>query len=227
MPSRKPGGFFLFHNNGLSLAYLALFLACVGGQALAGFRVENEERQEHSHPSIGFAGYLKSSHFWQALAENWESEFLQMGSYVILTIFLFQKGSSESKDPEKENETDKEPEPGKAPSDAPWPVRVGGPILSLYRNSLGLAFLALFAASFVLHAYSGVGKHNAQETLHGGRTMNVREFMFSSEFWFESMQNWQSEFLAVFCMVVLSIFLRQKGSPESKPLAAPHRATGK
>jgi hypothetical protein len=224
MPEQKRRSF--LRDNGLSLVYLGLFLACTAGQSVAGFRSYNDSQEEHSQPQVSYPRYLAGAHFWQALAENWESEFLQMGTYVLFTVFLFQKGSSESKDPEGEEEVDQEPGPGRLSKDAPWPMRVGGLPKVIYRNSLGMAFMLLFILSFALHAYAGAAKYNDEETAHGRPAITVNQFVLTSEFWFESMQNWQSEFLAVFSMVFLSIFLRQKGSPESKPVAAANSSTG-
>jgi hypothetical protein len=156
--------------------------------------------------------------------ENWESEFLQMAVYVLLTVFLYQKGSSESKDPDEKAEVDREPDPRRP--GAPWPVRRGGMILSLYRNSLGIALSALFLLSFVLHAVGGAGEFNEERAQHGSEPLTVVQYLGTSRFWFESLQNWQSEFLSIGVMVVLSIFLRQQGSPESKPVDAAHGETG-
>lgn len=216
-----------FRDNGLCLVYLGLFLICAAGQSAAGFRVYNQGQEEHGQSPTTYPRYLENAHFWQAISENWESEFLQMGTYILFTVFLFKKGSSESKDPEGKEDSDREPGKGAVPKDAPWPVRAGGPAKVIYQNSLGLAFLLLFMSSFALHACSGARNHNAEEAAHGGRALTVEEFVLSSQFWFESMQNWQSEFLSVFSMVFLSIYLRQKGSPESKPVTASHRSTGK
>jgi uncharacterized protein DUF6766 len=226
-PKPKPKSKHFFKDNGLSLVFFGLFAACLAGQSLAGWLTYNNEQREHEEPGISYSGYLGNPHFWQAVGENWESEFLQMAAYVLLTVFLFQRGSSESKDPDKEEDVDKEPDPRHLPKDAPGPVRAGGFIHSLYRYSLTLAFVALFLVSFFLHALSGMGLYNAEELSHGQPAITLGRFLVSSEFWFESMQNWQSEFLAVFSMVVLSIFLRQKGSPESKPVAAAHSETGR
>lgn len=224
MPKKKRRVF--LKNNGLSLAYLLLFLLCLGGQSLAGWRTYNKDQAKHQESQTTYVSYLGNSHFWQAVGENWESEFLQMSFYVFFTIFLFQKGSSESKDPEGREPVDREPSKGRVPKDAPWPVHQGGMVYAIYKNSLTLVFLLLFLLSFSLHAVTGVRKHNAEETAHGGQDVGLPEYLFSSDFWFESLQNWQSEFLAVFSMVFLSIYLRQKGSPESKPVAAAHAATG-
>jgi hypothetical protein len=225
MPKSKSGGF--FRNNGLSLVFGALFLISLGAQSYSGWHVYNQEQSEHEESRISYPAYLVNAHFWQAVGENWESEFLQMGTYVLFTVFLFQLGSAESKDPEGEEDVDKEPARGHVPKDAPWPVRAGGLALGVYRYSLSLAFLALFLVSMVLHALAGVRKHNAEELAHGQPAESLLGYATSSEFWFESMQNWQSEFLAVLAMVYLSIYLRQKGSPESKPLAAAHSDTGR
>ena len=157
---------------------------------------------------MGFGPYLTSGHFWQATAENWESEFLQMGVYVLITAYLFQKGSAESNDPDK---PDKESAAGHR-----W----------LYRHSLSLAFLALFLLSFAVHGVKGLEKFNEQRAEHGEPPVPLSGYLSDAEFWFESFQNWQSEFLAVLAIVVLSIFLREQNSPESKKLSSPHSETG-
>ena len=211
----------LFRDNGLSIVLIVLFIAFWALQAITGWSVFNEEQKEHGGQILGFGSYLVSAHFLEATAENWESEFLQMGMYVFLTVFLFQRGSAESKSPDKREDVDEVPRnPG---PDAPGPVRKGGWIRTLYAYSLTLTFLALFLASFAVHAIGGAHLDNAERAAHGQPAQTVLEFMNSSQFWFEAMQNWQSEFLAVFSIVVLTIFLRQKGSPESKPLAMPHK----
>jgi hypothetical protein len=212
--------------NGLSLVFLGLFLAALAGQSLAGWHEHNEEQREHGQPAVPYLEYLAGAHFWEATTENWESEFLQMGFYVVFTAFLFQRGSSESKDPDAEEDVDADPFTSTRP-DAPWPVKRKGWILRLYQHSLSLAFLLLFLTSFAGHAVSGAREQNADRLAHGEPPLSVLEYVGSSTFWFESLQNWQSEFLAVLAMVVLSIFLRQRGSPESKPVDAPHHETGR
>ncbi len=215
-----------FRNNGLSITLIGIFLLLWLGQSLAGHAVDNEDRKEHDKPQQSYVQYLSSGHFWQATFENWESEFLQMAGYIILTTFLYQKGSAESKDPDKHEETDDEPEAHKDDPDVPGPVKTGGWQLMIYRNSLSIALLGLFFFSFAGHALGGAIQYNAEQIEHGQKAISTWEFVKSSEFWFESMQNWQSEFLAVFAIVVLSIRLRQHGSPESKPVHAPHSETG-
>jgi hypothetical protein len=216
----------ILRDNGLSLTLVALFLGFWIGQALVGHRQHNEEQQRHGRPSITLAEYLKSSEFLEATAENWESEFLQMGAYVVLTCFLFQRGSSESKKIGETEPVDRDPRKSRHKRNVPWPVKRGGWMLGLYANSLSIAFLLLFLTSFVLHAIAGARARNDEALLHGAASISTLEYMGSAQFWFESLQNWQSEFLAIAAMVVLSIFLRQKGSPESKPVDAPHAQTG-
>jgi hypothetical protein len=149
-----------------------------------------------------------------------------MGAYVFLTIFLFQKGSSESKDPDEESPQDKDPREERNKPGVPWPVRKGGWWLKLYENSLVLAFLLLFFMSVVIHAIGGAHHYNEEQIAHGKDPITVLGYFKTTRFWFESFQNWQSEFLAIAAMVVLSIFLRQRGSPESKPVAATMSQTG-
>lgn len=215
-----------WRDNGLSITLAALFVVFFCGQAISGWLNFNEEKKEHGGSPIAFTAYLHTGAFGEAVFENWESEFLQMGIYVILTVFLFQRGSSESKDPDKREEVDKEPLRSKHQADAPLPVRKGGILLKLYNYSLFIAFIALFFMSFAGHALCGLRAYNDEALEHGQKTTTLLGYVSSSQFWFESFQNWQSEFLAIFCIVVLSIWLRQRGSPESKPVAAPHNSTG-
>ncbi len=214
--------------NGLSLVILAVFAVCMAAQTWAGRLQYNEERQRHGEPALPLADYLRSGHFWEATAENWESEFLQMAAYVLLTAGLFQKGSSESKRLDRPEAVDRDPRDarGEALAHAPWPVRKGGWILAIYEQSLSIAFIVLFLASFWIHALGGARARSVEAALHGGEAVPVSEYLATPQFWFESFQNWQSEFLSLVAMVVLSIWLRQRGSPESKPVDAPHAQTG-
>jgi hypothetical protein len=215
-----------WHYHSLTIVLFGAFLACLLGQTLTGFSVYNEDRQEHSQSQVTMATYLTSGHFGEAVFENWESEFLQMAAYIVLTVFLFQKGSAESKDPDAPEESDEKPESKQNDPNAPWPVRKGGVILTLYKNSLLIAFSLLFIMSFVLHAVEGARENCREGVIHQQECESVMEYATGPQFWFESFQNWQSEFLAVGSIVVLSIFLRQQGSPESKSVAAPHSTTG-
>jgi hypothetical protein len=206
----------VLRENGLSIVVFGLFLLCMVGQVSSGHLQYNEERRERGESSLELSDYLTSGHFLEATAENWESEFLQMAAYVLLTVFLYQKGSSESKRLDEPEAVDRDPRAARLKSDAPWPVRRGGWILRVYENSLSIAFLLLFAASFALHACGGAREEN----------VSTLQYVATSKFWFESFQNWQSEFLSLAAMAVLSIFLRQRGSPESKPVDAAHSDTG-
>jgi hypothetical protein len=214
-------------NNGLGLVAGGLFLGCLVAQALCGWHVYNQEQLEHGQAAVGLWTYLGSGNFGESVFENWESEFLQIALFVLLTKFLYQKGSSESKDPEQpEDDTDKDPRLESRKPGAPWPVRKGGLILAVYERSLFLAMALLFVASFLLHAYGGVNNYNEEQLEHGGTTITFFQYVATSQFWFESFQNWQSEFLAVGALIVFSIYLRERGSPQSKPVAAPHTETG-
>jgi hypothetical protein len=216
----------ILHENGLSLAVFAIFLVCMGGQVLSGQLQYNEERKEHGESPVALGTYLKSGHFIEATAENWESEFLQMAAYVLFTVFLFQRGSSESKKIGQKEAVDRDPRRVRLKPDTPWPVRRGGWVLRVYENSLSLAFLLLFVVSFVLHVVGGSRDYNEDQLSHGGETLTSIQYLQTSQFWFESFQNWQSEFLSLAAMAVLSIYLRQRGSPESKPVDAAHSDTG-
>ena len=215
----------VLRDNALSLTMFGMFLVFLVAQSFAGFRSNNNDNQEHGQPRESYTEYLASGAFVEATFENWESEFLQMGVYVLFTAWLIQKGSPESKNPEGE-ESDADPRAERDNPDAPGPVRRGGLALTLYEHSLSIALLALFLLSFVLHALGGHAEYDQQQLEHGQAAVSLWGFVTSSEFWFQSMQNWQSEFLAVGALAVLGIFLRQRGSPESKPVAAPHAQTG-
>ena len=203
---------FLFEN-GLVLAATALFLFSFAGQVLTGHAVYNEEQRAHASPTISVGAYLRTGDFLEATAENWESEFLQMAVFVLLTVFLYQRGSSESKTIEEPDAVDQRPEEARDDPDAPGPVRRGGAALWLYKHSLSIALFTLFAVSFLGHAV-------------GGSAVSALGYLATSRFWFESFQNWQSEFLSVGVLVLFSIWLREQGSPQSKPVAAPHSDTG-
>jgi hypothetical protein len=209
--------------NGLSIILFSLFFFFLVGQVLTGWNEYNSEQREHNSAGISLGHYLTTGHFGEAVFENWESEFLQMSAYVLLTIWFRQKGSAESKRLTGEEEVDREPDAKK--KDAPGLVRRGGVALKLYENSLSLAFIALFIASFLMHGVEGTRSYNEGQREHNEATVSVTGYMSTSRFWFESFQNWQSEFLATGSIVLLSVWLRQKGSPESKPVDAPHAET--
>lgn len=210
-----------FYRNGLSIAVLVFMLLTWVGQILTGHVVYNDELRELGAPQLSLLSYLTSGHFVSATFENWESEFLQMGMYVLLSVSLRQKGSAESR-PLDHSQEEERIESGPTP----WPARAGGVWRTLYGHSLAIAFGVLFVLSFVLHL-DGSWRHElVQRQFEGQPTLGLWDHLASAQFWFESFQNWQSEFLAVAALVLLTIFLRQKDSPQSKPIEAPHSQTG-
>jgi hypothetical protein len=222
-PPRGHEGSFV-HRNGLALACFGFFFLFWAAQSVTGWHVYNEEAATHGQSAVSYGSYLVTGHFLEATFENWESEFLQMFAFVLLTAWLVQRGSAESRGV-GDDPADADPAAHRTDPDAPWPVRRGGLWSKLYENSLLIAFVALFALSIVGHALGGAAEYSEELQAHGEPAASVAEFVASSDFWFQSFQNWQSEFLAVGSIVVLTIFLRQKGSPESKPVHAPNWQT--
>ena len=214
----------MWKNNNLSIVLFLLFAASLVGQSLSGWKAHNQDQRDHGEPEIRYVEFVRSSDFGETVFENWESEFLQMAFYVMLTAFLIQKGSAESKKHDGQEEVDEDPEAHSADPDAPGPVKRGGWILSVYKYSLSIALLLLFLGSFIGHAAAGARKYSEEQLEHGSPPVGMFEYMGNPRFWYESFQNWQSEFLAVLTIVVLSIWLRERGSAESKPVAAPHLA---
>jgi hypothetical protein len=203
-------------NNGLSLTLFGLFVVFGVGQVMTGIREYNDDRQQQGEPPVGYRAYLQTGAFLEATMENWESEFLQMSAYVVLTTFLYQKGSAESKDPNANGER----RPARSSATSGRLRRV------LYENSLSLALLSLFVVSFALHAVGGAAAYSEERMALGQPAIGALAYLTTSRFWFESFQNWQSEFLSIGVMVVFTVFLRQKGSPESKSIDAPDSQTG-
>ena len=196
----------------------------LAGQAFTGVQQYNEFLSDHNYHTVSLFQYLCTGHFIQATFENWESEFFQMGLFIWFTVFLKQKGSSESKKIGVKEEVDREP---KNRTNAPWAIKKGGFILSVYKHSLSLSLLLLFLISFVLHWYGSNKDFNQINMLEGKDTESMYAYLSNSRLWFESFQNWQSEFLSVFAIIFLSIYLREFGSPQSKPVDAPYAETEK
>jgi len=213
-------------DRGLTLTLLSMFAVCLVGQVATGWAEYNAERDAHRQPAVTLTTYLGTGHLWEAVFENWESEFLQMAVFVLLTTFLVQKGSPESRRPAVKEPVDLDPRRFAHEPDAPWPVRRGGWMLTIYEHSLGLAFVLLFLISWAGHALGGFAEYAADERLHAQPPPTLADYVVSPRFWFESFQNWQSEFLAIASMVWLAVYLRQRWSPESKPVHAPHAETG-
>jgi uncharacterized protein DUF6766 len=212
--------------NGLSIAIFGLFAVFLVAQSITGWHAYESDLAEHGADTLSYAAYLTTGHFVEAVFENWESEFLQMASYIVLTVWLVQKGSPESKPLQEAVKGSEEPGVEVDPKRARGPVRRGGWFLRIYEHSLSLAFAVLFLMAIVLHAVGGAREFNSEQVLHGEPPITVAKFVTTSTFWFQSFQNWQSEFLAMGTLVVLSIFLRERGSPQSKPVEAPHDQTG-
>ena len=208
-----------FYRNSLSIVLIALMLIFWLGQFLTGWKTDNDELAEQGQKLLDFGQYLHSGHFIQATFENWESEFLQMMLYILLTVSLRQKGFSESKSLTEKEDVDKEPS---VHPKAPWPVKKGGIWLKVYNHSLSLAFGILFLISFSLHFYGSYKAFNTEQFIKRKAMVTAYQYLSESRFWFESFQNWQSEFLAVASIVLLSIWLREKGSPQSKPVDMAH-----
>ena len=195
-----------------------MFLFSALGMIWSGHVAYNEDLREHGSEAVGLLAYLTSGNFLSALFENWESEFLQMSAYVMLTAMLFQRGSAESRDPDDPNRPDDE---------LPTATRKRNPVLSwLYSYSLGIVLALMFIISFALHWWASLVAVNEEALRHGGEVQSLGSYLLDAKLWFESFQNWQSEFMSTAVLVLLSIFLRHKGSPESKPAAAANSETG-
>ena len=214
-------------DRGLTLVLMSMFAVALVGQVGTGLAEYNAERRADGQPQVTLGNYLRTGHPGEALFENWESEFLQMGVFVLLTTFLVQKGSPESRRPDVKELVDIDPRDFAGDPAAPWPVRRGGWILRVYEHSLGLAFILLFLISWTGHALGGYAEYAADQTAHHQPSPAFTDYLTSARFWFESFQNWQSEFLAIAAMVWLAVYLRQRWSPESKPVHAPHAETGR
>jgi hypothetical protein len=223
--SRARRGF--LRDNSLSVVFLAMFLAALAGQALFGHRLYNEEQREHDQPTVSLVEFLGSSRFGVEAAENWQSEFLQFALYIVATIWLVQRGSAESKPPGEEGAgTDEQQLLGRhARSESPRWARAGGVRTLVYSNTLAIAFAGLFLASWLAQSLTGWRDFNDDQATHGEPEVSWLGYLGRPDFWDRTFQNWQSEFLAVGTMAIFSVYLRQRGSPESKPVGMPHERT--
>jgi hypothetical protein len=214
--------------NSLGLFFGALFLAAVTGQAIAGHIAYNEEQIAHGSEAISLGRYLTSSEFGQAVMENWQSEYLQFLVFILATVWVLQKGSPESKPlDESGRESDEEQRIGRhAKSDSPLWARMGGWRAGLYGNSLLIVMALIFLGSWLAQSLTGWNAYNQEQLDHGARQISWIGYLGNAEFWETTLQNWQSEFLAVGSFAVFAIYLRQRGSPESKPVGAAHSDTG-
>jgi hypothetical protein len=215
-------------NHSLSLVFLGMFLAALIGQAIAGHAEYNNEQIAHMSEPISIWRYLVSSNFGQAVMENWQSEYLQFTTFILLTVWLVQKGSPESKKlDEIGRESDEDQKIGEhATERSPKWARARGLKLWLFSNSLVVVMGTIWIGTWFAQSVTGWSNYNAEQIDHQQKTLSWVGYLGSADFWQTTLQNWQSEFLAVGSMAVLSIYLRQRGSPESKPVGAPHEATG-
>lgn len=214
-------------DNALGLGFGLLFLACLVGQAFAGHAQFDEDQIAHGSDPVSLVEYVTSSSFAVDVAENWQSEYLQFFLYVFATVWLVQRGSPESKEPGMEGtESDAEQRVGEHadPASPHW-ARVGGVRTALYSRSLGLVMGAIFLASWGAMSVAGWAAYNADQLAQRQDAVHWSEYLISADFWNRTVQNWQSEMLAVGSMAVLSVYLRQRGSPESKPVGAAHSDT--
>jgi hypothetical protein len=218
----------VWRDNSLSLVFLAFFLAALAGQAIAGWHEYNNDALAHQEATIEFGRYLVSSSFGNAVMENWQSEYLQFTLYILLTVWFIQRGSPESKEPGKSGtESDKDQRVGEyADDDSPHWARMRGVRGWIYSNSLVLAMGTIWLGSWFAQSVTGWSDYSADQLTHRQPRVDYLDYLGSASFWESTLQNWQSEFLAVGSMAVFAVYLRQRGSPESKPVGAPHTATG-
>lgn len=212
-------------DNSLTIVLLLLFVGSIIGQWLTGWHVAIEDATRHGQSVMSLGTYTLSPEFLSSVFENWESEFLQMSAYVVLTAMLVQRGSSESKDPDGPPRDENLAVQAMNP-DAPAILRKGRLARALYSRSLGIALFILFLLSFLMHWTQSAHAAAAEAKEHGEAALSTIAYLGDPQLWFESFQNWQSEFLSTAVLVLLSIVLRQRESPESKPVAAPHSHTG-
>ncbi len=214
--------------NGLTLGFGLIFLLALVGQAVSGVAEFNHQQVVQGGDPVSLLQYVTSSDFAVDVSENWQSEYLQFFLLVLGTVWLAQKGSPESKKLGKAGvESDQEQRVGRhAQADSPLWARVGGLRTAVYANSLGLLMGGIFVLSWLVQSVAGQAAYNAQRLAQREDAVSWLGYATSADFWNRTLQNWQSEFLAVASMAAFSVYLRQRGSPESKPVGAPHEATG-
>jgi hypothetical protein len=218
----------VLRENGLVIFFGTIFLLALVGQSVAGLHDFNDQQVAGGAAPLSWLRYVTSSDFGADVAENWQSEYLQFALYILATVHLVQRGSPESKPLGKEGtESDEDQQVGRhAGDDSPTPARSSGSWLWWYSNSLGLAMGLIFLGSWLAQAVAGRAAYNAEQLRAFEDPLGFGEYLAAPDFWNRTLQNWQSEFLAILSMALLSIYLRQRGSPESKPVGAPHSATG-
>jgi hypothetical protein len=214
--------------NSLAAVFLALFLLALGFQAIAGHAAYNDEQSAHMEAGVTLWEYVTSSSFGVAVMENWQSEYLQFTLFIMLTVWLFQKGSPESKELDKPGrESDRDQRVGRhAREDSPAPARRDGFVRALYENSLLIAMATIWIASWFAQSLTGLVDYNSEQSDHGQPKISWLAYLGNPSFWERTLENWQSELLAVGSMAIFAVYLRQRGSPESKPVGARHEDTG-
>jgi len=215
-------------NNGLSIGFGLIFLASLVGQAISGHASVNHDAFLHHGDPISFWHYVTSALFWTDVMENWQSEYLQFTLYIFATVWLLQKGSNESKPlTDAGAESDEQQKLGSyAKPDSPKWARIGGWRTTIYSNSLLLVMGSIWLLSWFAQSITGRVNYNAEQLDHLAAPVSWTTYVTTSDFWNRTLQNWQSEFLAVGSMAILTVYLRQRGSPESKPVGEPHDVTG-
>jgi len=200
-------------DSSLTIVLFALFVICICAQSFAGWRVQNETLAAHGQASAGYWHYLSTGTFLEGLASNWQAAVLQLASLIVFSSFLYQRGAPHSRDPRKAKRESRR--------------RTGAHATWVYRNSLFLAFLLLFLLAFVLHIGVGASAYNEDRSLAGQPPISIAGFLLSAKFWSTTLQTWQAEYLVIAIYLVFSIFLRQQGSAESKPVGARNTTTGR
>jgi uncharacterized protein DUF6766 len=214
--------------NSLSIFFLVIFLASLAGQAIAGHVQFNHDQLLHHGDPISLGRYVTTSQFAADVAENWQSEYLQFTLYILTTVWLLQRGSPESKPLDDAGlESDEDQKVGEHADDrSPRWAGTGGWRTGLYSNSLVIVMTTIWLLSWLAQSIAGASAYNADQLDHQAATVSWLGYLGTGDFWDNTLQNWQSEFLAVGSMAILSIYLRQRGSPESKPVGTSHEATG-
>jgi hypothetical protein len=218
----------VLRDQSLTLFFGTIFLAALIGQAIAGHAAYNNDQIAHGESAISMGRYLTSSDFWGAVMENWQSEYLQFMLFMLATVWLVQRGSTESKKLDRAGRESKQEQKIEYASDSRSPLwaRVGGLRTALYSNSLLILMAAIFVGSWFAQSVNGWTEFNQQQREHHEATISWLSYIGNADFWERTLENWQSEFLAIGSFAAFTIFLRQRGSPESKPVGAPHEATG-
>jgi hypothetical protein len=214
-------------DNGLGLFFMGIFLAALAGQSFAGQHAYNAEQQEHGESTISWWDYVLTSDFGGAVMENWQSEFLQFTLFILATVWLVQKGSNESKKLENVGRETKEQQRigSHATAGSPSWAKADDIRTRIYENSLLLVMTAIWLATWLVQSLNNWRLFNQEQAEHREEPVSWGRYLLDPQFWERTLQNWQSEFLAVGTMAVFTIYLRQRGSPESKPVGAPHDET--